>query len=84
MIECRGGCIVQRCSHSEDIIAEVFYNINYVNINYSVKNGTVDCKYFLFLQDFFLFFDSIIDVYMIDVVENLSYRGIIGKYHSVA
>ena len=34
-------------------IAEVFYNVNYVNVNYSVKNSTVDCKYLLFLQDFF-------------------------------
>ena len=33
--------------------AEVFYNVNYVNVNYSVKNSTVDCKYLLFLQDFF-------------------------------
>ena len=38
---------------SEDILAEVFYNVNYVNVNYSVKNSTVDCKYLLFLQDFF-------------------------------
>ena len=28
--------------------AEVFYNVNY-----SVKNSTADCKYLLFLQDFF-------------------------------
>ena len=33
--------------------AEVFYNVNYVNVNYSVKNSIVDCKYLLFLQDFF-------------------------------
>ena len=33
--------------------AEVFYNVNYVNVNYSVKNSTVDCNYLLFLQDFF-------------------------------
>ena len=32
--------------------AEVFYNVNYVNVNYYVKNSTV-CKYLLFLQDFF-------------------------------
>ena len=25
--------------------AEVFYYVNYVNVNYSVKNSTVDCKY---------------------------------------
>ena len=30
--------------------AEVFYNVNYVNVNFSVKNSTVDCKYLLFLQ----------------------------------
>ena len=35
------------------LLAEVFYNVNYVNVNYSVKNLTVDCKYLLFLQDFF-------------------------------
>ena len=34
-------------------IPEVFYNINYVDVNYSVKNSTVDCKYLRFLQDFF-------------------------------
>ena len=32
-------------------IPEVFYNINYVDVNYSVKNSTVDCKYLVFLQD---------------------------------
>ena len=35
------------------LIAEVFYYVNYVNVNYSVNNSTVDCKYLLFLQDFF-------------------------------
>ena len=35
------------------LLAEVFYNVNYVNVNYSVKNSTVDRKYLLFLQDFF-------------------------------
>ena len=34
-------------------LAEVFYNVNYVNVNYFVKNSTVDCKYLLFLHDFF-------------------------------
>ena len=29
-------------------IAEVFYYVNYVNVNYSVKNSTVDCKYLLY------------------------------------
>ena len=38
---------------NRDLQAEVFYNVNYVNVNYSVKNSTVDCKYLLFLQDFF-------------------------------
>ena len=32
--------------------AEVFYNVNYVNVNYSVKNSTADCKYLLYLQFF--------------------------------
>ena len=34
---------------------ESFYSINYVNenVNYSVKYSTVDCKYLLFLQEFF-------------------------------
>ena len=30
------------------------FEVNYVNVNYSVKNSTVDCKYLLFLQDFLL------------------------------
>ena len=34
-------------------LAKVFYNVNYVNVDYSLKNSTVDCKYLLFLQDFF-------------------------------
>ena len=29
-------------------LAEVFYYVNYVNVNYSVKNSTVDCKYLLY------------------------------------
>ena len=28
--------------------AEVFYYVNYVDVNYSVKNSTVDCKYLLY------------------------------------
>ena len=32
------------------LLAEVFYYVNYVNLNYSVKNSTVDCKYLLFVQ----------------------------------
>ena len=28
--------------------AGVFYYVNYVNVNYSVKNSTVDCKYLLY------------------------------------
>ena len=35
-------------------IAEVFYYVNYVSVNFSVKNSTIDCKYLLFLQDFFI------------------------------
>ena len=34
-------------------LAEVFYYVNYVNVNYSFKNSTVDSQYLLFLQDFF-------------------------------
>ena len=30
------------------IKAEGFYYVNYVNINHSVKNSTVDCKYLLY------------------------------------
>ena len=29
-----------------------FYSVKYVNVIYSVKGSTVDCKYLLFLQDF--------------------------------
>ena len=29
-------------------IAEVFYYVNYVKVNYLVKNSTVDCKYLLY------------------------------------
>ena len=43
------------CCHT---LAEVFYYVNYVNVNYSVKNSTVDCKYLLFLQDFFLWIET--------------------------
>ena len=39
--------------NSYKIEAEVFYNVIYVNVNFSVKSSTVDCKYLLFLQDFF-------------------------------
>ena len=28
--------------------AEVFYDVNYVNVNYSVKNSTVDCNIYFF------------------------------------
>ena len=34
---------------NETIAAEVFYYVNYANVNYSVKNSTVDCKYLLYL-----------------------------------
>ena len=33
-------------------VAEVFYNVNYVNVNYSVKNSTVDRKYLLEFYEF--------------------------------
>ena len=33
-------------------LVEFFYFVNYVNVNYTVKYSTVDCKYSLFLQDF--------------------------------
>ena len=33
---------------ADDSKAKVFYNVNY-----SIKNLTVDCKHLLFLQDFF-------------------------------
>ena len=40
--------------------AEVFYYVNYVNINYSVKNLTADCKYLLyFLMSFQMIFKTI-------------------------
>ena len=38
---------------NENRLAMVFYNVNYVDVNYSVKNSTVDCKCLPFLQDFF-------------------------------
>ena len=34
-------------------LVKFFYSVNYVRVNYSVKFSTVDCKYLLFLQDFF-------------------------------
>ena len=34
------------------LLAEVFYYVNYVNVNYSVKNLTVGCKYLLNLYEF--------------------------------
>ena len=36
-----------------ETIFESFYSINYVNVNNFVKYSTVECKYLLFLQDFF-------------------------------
>ena len=38
---------------NSNIMVESFYLVSYVNINYSIKYSTVDCKYLLFLQDFF-------------------------------
>ena len=39
----------QKVSFDFETLSEVFYNVNYVNVNYSVKNSIVDCKYLLFL-----------------------------------
>ena len=35
-------------------LVKSFYTVNYVNDNYSVKYSTFECKYLLFLKDFFL------------------------------
>ena len=48
-------CIVYRKVASRaqlvaEPIAEVFYYVDKVNFNYSVKNSTVDCKYLLFMS----------------------------------
>ena len=37
-----------------DPLVDSFYSVNHVNVNYLNKYSTVDCKYLLFLQDFFL------------------------------
>ena len=36
-------------------IVESFYSVNYENVNYFIKYSTPDCKYLLFLLDFFIF-----------------------------
>ena len=41
-----GAC--KKDSFLNQTVAEVFYYVNYVNVNYSVKNSTVDCKYLLY------------------------------------
>ena len=38
---------------TKQILAEVFYIVNYVTVNYSVKKSTIDRKYLFFLQDIF-------------------------------
>ena len=38
---------------TKQTLAEVFYIVNYVNVNYSVKKSTIDRKYLFFLQDIF-------------------------------
>ena len=38
----------------EVALAKVFYKVNYVKVNYSDKNSTVDCKYLLFYKMFSL------------------------------
>ena len=37
---------------NSNIMVESFYLVSYVNINYSVKYSTVECKYLLHLQNF--------------------------------
>ena len=34
-------------------LVESVSSVNYVSVNYSVKYSTADCKYLLFLPDFF-------------------------------
>ena len=34
----------------EEPIAKIFYNVNYINVNYTINNSNVDCKYLLFLK----------------------------------
>ena len=38
--------------HFHNSKAEVFYYVNYVNVNYSVKNSTIDCKYYFISYEF--------------------------------
>ena len=44
--------IIGFCQKLSLSLAEVFYYINYVNVNDSVKNSTVDCKYLLYFYEF--------------------------------
>ena len=46
--------VIKRLQHFQTLyedsnspLAEVFYYVNYVNVNYLVKNSTVDGKYLL-------------------------------------
>ena len=34
--------------YNTNYLAEDFYYVNYVNLNYAVKNSTIDCKYLLY------------------------------------
>ena len=43
---------VSRLSDLQDLKAKVFYYVNYVIVNYSIKNSTVDCKRLLYFHDF--------------------------------
>ena len=40
------GVLISKTCEMRYILAEVFYYVNYVNVNYSVKNSTVDCEYY--------------------------------------
>ena len=51
--DCSDFWMKSNLSHFIESQAEVFYYVNYINVNYSVKNWNVDCKYLLFLQEFF-------------------------------
>ena len=46
------GCKVQ-ILFEDTTFLNLLSNFKFLNVNYSVKNSTVDCKYLLFLRDFF-------------------------------
>ena len=43
---------MRKLTWNEDLatVAQVFYYVNYENVNYSVKNSTVDWKYLLYFS----------------------------------